>query len=86
MGRMAQTGVQVVALLKAARALSDLHDLCLDPGQERHGTRRIVDRDDIANVDEVCPRGRQDNQLGYLSGLVGVSRAQLGKDFIGWNA
>ena len=78
--------MQVVALLETARALAAFHDLCLDLGQKRYGTGRIVERDDIANVDEVCPRGRQDNQLGRLSRLARVSRAQLGKDFIGRNA
>lgn len=83
MGRVVQTGVQVIPSLEAARAGANLHDLRLDLGHERHSTGRVVERDKVANVDEVCPRGMQDNGLGRRSGLVGVACAQLGKDFIG---
>lgn len=63
MDRMAQPFVQVVTLLEAAGALADLHNLRLDLGHEGRGTGRIVERDIVANVDEVCPCGGQDNQL-----------------------
>ena len=86
MRRVAQTGVQVISLLETARALADLHNLGLDLSHERHRTGRVVERNEVANVDQVCPRGRQDNQLGHGSRLVGVAHAQLGKNLIGGNA
>lgn len=85
MGRVAQTGVQVIPLLETAGTLADLHDLRLDLSHKGHRPRWVVERDKIANVDEVRPRGGQDNQLGHGSGLVGVAGAQLGKDLIGRN-
>ncbi len=77
--------MQVAALLEAVRALADLHDFRLDLGHKERGAWRIVERDEVANVDEVCPRGRQDNQLCHKSGLVSVVCPQLGKDLIGRN-
>ena len=86
MRRVAQTGVQVISLLETARALADLHNLRLDLSHERHRTGRVVERNEVTNVDQVCLRGRQDNQLGHGSRLVGVAHAQLGKNLIGGNA
>ena len=42
-------------------------------------------RDEVANVDGVCPRGGQDKQLGHGSELASVAGAQLGKHLVGQN-
>lgn len=75
MARVAQTRVQVVAFLEAAGALADFHDLRLDLGLEGRRTGRIVERDESADVDKICPRGGQDKQLSHGSGLVSVACA-----------
>ena len=69
MARVAQPLVQVVALLEAAGALAYLHDLRLDLGHEGRGAGRIVERDEVANVDQIRPCGRQDNQLRHTQDL-----------------
>ena len=63
MGRVAQTRMQVVTPLEAARACADLHSFCLDLGHERRCTGRVFERNEVTNIDEVCPCGGQDNQL-----------------------
>jgi len=63
MPRVAQPFMQIVTLLKAAGTFSHFHNFSLDLRHERGCTGSIIERNEVANVDEVCPRGRQDNQL-----------------------
>ncbi|UOA20602.1 hypothetical protein DSM14862_03667 (plasmid) [Sulfitobacter indolifex] len=63
MPRVTQPFVQIVALLEAAGALAYLNNLRLDLGHERCGARAIVERDEVANVHEVCPCSGQDNDV-----------------------
>jgi len=75
MGCMAQAKMQVIALLEATWSHADLRDLRLNLGDERRCPGRVVERDEVTNIDEVCPCGGQDNQLCHGSGLVSVTRA-----------
>lgn len=61
--RMTQPFVQLVALLETAGAFSHFDNLRLDLGHEGCCARAIVERNEVANVDEVCPCGGQNNQL-----------------------
>lgn len=58
-----QPFVQIVALLEAAGTLTYFNNLRLDLGHERCGARAIVERDEVANVHEVCPCSGQDNDI-----------------------
>jgi hypothetical protein len=63
MTRMTQPLVQIVPPLEAVGTLTHLQNLRLDLGHERGCTGSIIERNEVANVDEVCPCGGQDNQL-----------------------
>lgn len=65
MNRMPQPFVQIVAFLKAAEALSNLHNLRSISATKGRGAGRVVERNIVANVDEVCPCSGQDNQFYY---------------------
>lgn len=60
---MTQPFMKLVTLLEAAGALTHFDNLCLDLGHKRCGAWAIIERNKIANVDEVCPRSGQDNQF-----------------------
>lgn len=50
--------VQLIALGKVGRAFRYRIHLRLDLGNERHCAHRIVERDEVAVLDEGCARGR----------------------------
>lgn len=85
MPRVAQLFVQIIPLLETTGALTHFDYLRLDLGHKACSTRPIVERNKVANVDKVCPRSGQDNQLCHGSGLVGVARAQLSEHLVGRN-
>lgn len=60
---MTQPFVQLVALLETAGAFAHFDNLRLDLGHEGCCAGVIIERNEVANVDEVCPRGGQNNQL-----------------------
>jgi len=58
-----QPFVQFIALLKTAGALTYFQDFRLDLCNEGCRTSAIVEPNEITNVNEVCPRGGQDNDI-----------------------
>ena len=55
-------GKKLVAQWEPLRIPRDLAQLCFDLGHECQGTRRVVLRDEIANLDEIVPRCGQNDQ------------------------
>jgi hypothetical protein len=60
---VSQSLMQIIALLEAAGALAHFHNFSFDLCHERGCTGSVVERNEVANVYEVCPCGGQDNQL-----------------------
>ena len=56
--RTSQAGRQLIAGRETARPLSDRRHGRLDLGNERQSTRGIIERDEIANLDQIGPCGR----------------------------
>ena len=56
--RISQAGRQLVAGWEAVRPLRDRHHGRFNLGDERQGTRGIIKRDEIANLNQIGPCGR----------------------------
>jgi len=69
MPRMAQPCVQIIPLLENAGALTHFDNLRLNLGHKGCSTGTILERNEVTNVDEICPRGGQDNQLWHDQAL-----------------
>lgn len=46
-----------------------LNHFCFNLGQESYGSAWIILSNEIADLDKICPRGRQNNQTLNGSGL-----------------
>jgi hypothetical protein len=58
MPRTSQSGRQLIAGRETARPLRDRRHGRLDLGNKRQGTRGIIERNEIANLDQIGPCGR----------------------------
>ena len=56
--RTSQAGRQLAAGWETVRPLRDRRHGRFDLGNERQGTRRIIERDEIGNLDQISPCGR----------------------------
>jgi len=60
---LAQPFVQLVALLETTGALTHFNNFRLNFSHEGCGPGAVVECNEVANVNDVCPRDGQDNQL-----------------------